>query len=110
MKCVCGAKMKGIRTELELFDGSVTVRDVEAWRCPKCKEDLFTSGQGDKVREKLVGVLPVQAFHVRKKVAKVGNSIMIPVPKDIADFLHLGKDSELELTVKSGHRLIVDTV
>ncbi len=45
MKCVCGAEAKKIKTELELFDGSLMVRDVEAYYCPSCKEELFTSEQ-----------------------------------------------------------------
>ena len=53
MRCVCGAETKKIKTELELFDGSLLVRDVEAYYCISCKEELFTSEQGGKVQKKL---------------------------------------------------------
>lgn len=53
MKCVCGAEMEDIETELELFDGSVSVRGVRGHHCPACGEDLFTSAQVEKTRDKL---------------------------------------------------------
>ena len=42
MKCVCGAKLEEIRTEMDFFDGRVIVRDVKAHYCPKCKEYTTT--------------------------------------------------------------------
>lgn len=52
MKCVCGNEAKKIKTELELFDGSLMVRDVEAYYCPSCKEELFTSEQLKQIQQR----------------------------------------------------------
>ena len=108
MKCVCGTEAKKIKTELELFDGTLLVRDVDAYYCPSCKEELFTSEQGGKIQEKLKGIVPIESFRVRKRVAKVGNSYMIPISKDVAEFMHLKKDTEVRLVVKDRRRLIID--
>jgi len=56
MKCVCGTEAKKIKTALELFDGTLMIGDVEAYCCPSCKEELFTSEQGGKVQKKLNGI------------------------------------------------------
>jgi hypothetical protein len=100
--------MKGLETELELFDGSVSLRGVRTYRCPACGEDLFTSEQGEDARRELAVVAPVAAFRARRRVRRVGNSLLIPLPKDIADLMQVGRDSEVVVSVKDRHRLIMD--
>ena len=38
--CVCGTKAEKIKTLLELFDGDVMIKDVDALYCPKCDMEL----------------------------------------------------------------------
>ena len=37
MKCVCGTTLKPIKTEMDLYDGSISVKNVDAYYCPHCK-------------------------------------------------------------------------
>ena len=107
MKCVCGTTLKPIKTEMDLYDGSISVKNVDAYYCPHCKEEIFTAEQGENIREKLQKINPIQAFSTRKKIIKVGNTLAIPVSKEMAEFMHLKKGQEAEISVKDKNRLIL---
>ncbi|MBN2014672.1 MAG: hypothetical protein JW778_05785 [Candidatus Altiarchaeota archaeon] len=109
LKCVCGAKAEKLKTDLELFDGTILLKDVDAYYCPECKEEILTTDQLSSVREKLRGILPnFEAFSLRKKVTQLGNSLSIPLSKEITEFMHLQKGGEVKITVKNRQRLIID--
>ncbi|MFH1256015.1 MAG: YgiT-type zinc finger protein [Candidatus Diapherotrites archaeon] len=108
MKCVCGASLQEIKTDMDFFDGKVVVRDVKAFYCPECKEELFDSKEGDRLFEQVSKLNIVQAFESRKKIAKVGNSFAIPVSKEIADFMQMKKGEEIKIRVQNTKRIVVD--
>lgn len=108
MNCVCGAKLEEIKTELDFFDGKVLVRDVKAFYCPDCKEELFDAKEGDRLFEQVSKLDLGVPFESRKKIAKVGNSYAIPVSKEIAEYMQAKKGTEIVLKVKNQKRLIVD--
>lgn len=110
MKCVCGGKMDEIKTEMDFFDGRVIVRGVKAYYCPKCKEELFDSKEGDRIFGDVSKLSIAQPFESRKKIAKVGNSFAIPVSKEIADYLQIQKGGEIKISVQNQKRLVVDLV
>jgi len=58
MRCVCGAKAEKIKTELELFDGSVVLKEVDAYYCPDCEEEILTTEQLSSARDRLKDILP----------------------------------------------------
>lgn len=68
-KCVCGATLKRIKTEMELFGGGdVPVKNVDAFWCPSCKEEVMDSAQILTAKEKLREIVPhFEAFSIRKK-------------------------------------------
>ena len=108
MKCVCGNKLQEIKTEMDFFDGKVIVRDVNAFYCSECKEELFNSKESDKIFEQVSKLHIAQPFESRKKIAKVGNSYAIPVSKEIAEYMQAKKGGEVLIKVQSQKRLIVD--
>lgn len=108
-KCVCGTTLRKIKTEMELFGGDVLVKNVDASWCPNCKEELMDSGQIGAAKEKVREIAPhFEAFSIRKKIAKVGNSLSVPLSKEIVEFLRLKKGEEVRITIKDRQRLIVD--
>jgi len=110
-RCVCGAKAEKIKTTLELFDGNIVVKNVDALYCPKCKEELLTTEQLTSAQKKYREILPdFEAFNLRKKVAQLGNSLTIPLSKEITDFMHLSKGEDVRITIKNRNRLIIDVV
>ncbi|MCK4491104.1 MAG: hypothetical protein KAU03_00665 [Candidatus Altiarchaeales archaeon] len=128
MRCVCGAKVDEIKTDVELFDESilkfleefqshkirftnfnVMLKDVDAYYCPKCREEILTTDQLSSTREKLREILPdFEAFSLRKKVTQMGNSLSIPLSKEVAEFMHLRKGEDVKIMVKNRRRLIID--
>ncbi len=108
MKCVCGGKLKEIKTSMELFGGKVVINDIKAHYCPDCKEELFDSKKGDKLYEEVSKLGILQPFESRKKITKVGNSFAVPISKDIADFMQMKKGGEIRIKVQSPKRLVVD--
>lgn len=108
-KCVCGTTLKKIKTEMELFGGDVMVKNVDAFWCPNCKEELMDSGQISAAKEKVREIAPhFEAFSIRKRIAKVGNSLSVPLSKEIVEFLRLKRGEEVRITIKDRQRLIVD--
>lgn len=108
MKCACGHRLKEIKTEMELLDGDVIIKNTPAYYCSKCNEELLTSEQVEKARGRLKELVPIEAFKLRKRVIKVGNVLAIPIPKDIAEFFNVSKGSEFEFILKSRKRAILD--
>ncbi|MFH1055156.1 MAG: YgiT-type zinc finger protein [Candidatus Altiarchaeota archaeon] len=107
--CVCGAKWQKIKTKLELFGGDIIVNDVDAYYCPECKEELFTSDQAAAAQDKLHQTFPgFDAYRIRKKITKVGNSLTIPISKELADYMGMKKGGDVRITMKNRHRLIID--
>jgi YgiT-type zinc finger domain-containing protein len=108
-RCVCGAKWEKIKTKLELFGGDIVVNDVEAYYCPQCKEELFTSQQAKDAEDKLHTAIPgFEAYRIQKKVTQIGNSLGIPLSKELAQYMGIKKGAEVRITLKNKHRLIVD--
>ncbi|MBM3309005.1 MAG: hypothetical protein FJY77_02010 [Candidatus Altiarchaeales archaeon] len=108
-ECFCGAKARRIKTQLELYDGNVVINDVDALYCPKCNQELLTTKDVKKAREKLKEILPgFQAFSIRKKITKVGNSLTIPLAKELIEYMGLKKGEEVRIILKNRNRLIVD--
>jgi len=55
-RCICGAKAEKIKTDLELFDGSVVLKEVDAYYCPDCEEEVLTTEQLSLIRDLIVDV------------------------------------------------------
>ncbi|MBI4214803.1 YgiT-type zinc finger protein [archaeon] len=84
MKCTCGTEIREIKTDMDFFDGTVIVRGVDAYYCPKCKEELFTSTGASSLADKVKQAVPLESFSLKK-------------------------GQEAELVVKSRHRLVLNT-
>ncbi len=108
MNCVCGNKLREIRTEMDFFDGKLIMRDVKAFYCSNCKEELFDSKEGDRLFEQASKTGAQYSFESRKKIAKVGNSFAIPVSKEIASYMQIKKGEEILIKVKTPKRLVVE--
>ncbi|MCD4740053.1 YgiT-type zinc finger protein [archaeon] len=109
-KCpICGGKLVTTRTVLDLYDGKVTLKGVKVQYCPKCKEELFTPEQMNKV-DKLTEGIQLQQISLKRRVSKSGRSLVLRIPQDIARTLHMNKDTEVELRVKNKKEFVVEVV
>ncbi len=109
MKCACGTKTRKIKTQLELYDGDIVLNEVDAYYCDKCNEEYLTTEQAGKTQDRFKEALPgFEAFSIRKKITKVGNSLSIPLAKELTEYMDLAKGKEVKITLKNKHRLIID--
>jgi hypothetical protein len=80
----------------------VIVKDVQGYRCPICKEELFTSEQAGEIEKRIYALAP-RAPIKRKVSSASGHKPAIYLPKDLMDAVHLKRlATPLRLTVE-GH-------
>ena len=109
MECACGAKMRNVKTQLSLFDGEIVLNNVDAVYCPDCNEEIMTTEQAAEAQRRLKEALPnFEAFQISKKITRVGNSLTVPLSKELADYMNLKKGQEVRITLKNRHRLVLD--
>lgn len=105
MKCgICKVEMKEQLVEHKEF--GVSLGKFPAMVCSKCGEKFYDSAAVDKIQaaSKKAGLFGMVS---RVKAAKIGNSIAIRVPKEIAEFVHLKPGSEVILHPE-GSRIIAE--
>ncbi|HLD06125.1 MAG TPA: YgiT-type zinc finger protein [Candidatus Nanoarchaeia archaeon] len=105
MKCVlCGGETSTKTVAYTEF--GIALGDFPADVCKKCGEAYFDEGAAAAIQQKSKQ-LGLFGLAKKAKVAVVGNSIAIRIPKEIADFLHLKKGKEVTLVPGSEHELHV---
>lgn len=106
MKCIM---CKGI-LEKKLVDYSefgVSLGKFKGAVCCSCGEVFFDSEIAKKIqiKSKELGLFGLAK---RTKVAQVGNSLAIRIPKEIAAFTKLKKEKEVRILPKSPHEFIIE--
>jgi len=92
-----------------LYDGDVIINEVDALYCPQCNQEILTTKQVVEAQKKIAKILPeFEAFSIHKKITKVGNSLAIPLAKELAEYMKIKKGREVKITMKNKHRLILD--
>lgn len=107
MKCImCG---KGDLKEkiVEYKEFGVSLGRFKGEVCSSCGESFFDSSVGKRMqlRSKELGLFGLSK---KTKVAQVGNSLAIRIPKEIATFLNLKKKEEVRLVPKGPRELSVE--
>ena len=104
-RCKCGGNLKKSRTEVEFFGIDFGVKPCEV--CNECgseyiSQELLEQIEAEMKKKGLFGL------ERRSRITKSGNSLVIRVPKEIADSLHIAKDSEITIYPSDKKRLIVE--
>ncbi len=106
MKCpVCGKKMKKVM-EPYVY-GEAKLGEFEAEKCAGCNEVFFTEGASDKIDEK-AKKLGLWGIGQVGKVGYSGNSLIVRIPKKIANLLHLKEGKEVFIRPEGKNRLVVE--
>jgi len=106
MKCImCTGNTLKKQVEYKEFD--VSLGEFKADVCEKCGETYFDEATAEKIQQKSKE-LGLFGLAKKAKVAEVGNSIAIRIPKEIATFLSLEKGMEVTLVPRSRHDLHVE--
>lgn len=107
MKCViCDGKLEEKLVEHKEFE--VSLGKFKAMVCSKCNEVFFDSDVVDEIqaKSKKLGLFGLSSK--KTKVAKVGNSLAIRIPKEIADFVNLKKEEEVRIIPKSKKEIVFE--
>lgn len=105
-KCYICEKGKLVKKkeEFKLYGESLGKFDAEV--CDRCGEVFFDENVSDEIDDaaKKTGLFGLEAS---THVGKTGDSLMIRVNKQIADFLNLKKGKEVKLIPKNRHELLI---
>ncbi len=106
MKCVmCSGELKEKVAEYREF--GVLLGRFKALACTDCGEKFFDSGTADKIQEKS-RELGLFGLAKKTKVAKVGNSLAVRIPKEIARFTNLKKEEEVRIVPKNNKEIVIE--
>jgi len=105
VRCKCGGLMKKTKTEVEFFGIDFGVRSCEI--CTRCGAEYLSQ---ELIEEIEAEVKSRGLFGLERKgrITKSGNSLVIRVPKEIADSLNIEKDSRITIYPSDRKRLIVE--
>lgn len=106
MKCViCNGET--VKKNVEHTESGVSVGNFNAHVCQKCGETYFDEKTAEKIqnKSKQMGLFGLAK---KAKVAEIGNSIAIRIPKEIAEFLKLKKGKEVIIFPESKNDLHIN--
>lgn len=105
MKCVlCNGKTVGKEVAYKEF--GMDIGTFNATVCTSCGETYFAEEVAEIIQQKSKE-LGLFGLAKKVKIAEIGNSIAIRIPKEIAVFLDLEKGKDVLLMPKDKHDLLV---
>ena len=106
MKCIiCNGET--IKKNVEYKESGVLLGNFSANICQKCGETYFDEKIAEKIqrKSKQMGLFGLAK---KAKIAEIGNSIAIRIPKEIAEFLKLKKGKEVVIFPESKNDLHIN--
>ncbi|MGP8070783.1 MAG: AbrB/MazE/SpoVT family DNA-binding domain-containing protein [Candidatus Bathyarchaeia archaeon] len=105
VKCRCGGKLKRSFTEVEFFGINFGLRQANVWT--DCGSEYLAQEVMEEIemevkRRRLFGL------ERRGHVAKSGNSLVIRIPKEIAESLKIKRDLPIIIYPTEPRKLIVE--
>ena len=106
MNCpICEEKMKKVKEPY--YFGGRKLGEFEAEKCPKCKEVFFTEAASDKI-DKIAKDLGLWGLRQEGKLGYSGNSLIVRVPKKIAEFLNFKEGQKVSIRPEGKDKLVVE--
>jgi len=106
MKCMmCNGLLN--KKLVEYKEYGISLGKFNGFVCAKCNETFFDSITADKIqsKSKQIGLFGLSK---KTKVAQVGNSLAIRIPKEIAKFVHLKKEEEVRIFPKNKGEIVIE--
>ena len=108
MKCIlCSRTLKEKLVEYREF--GISFGKFKALVCENCNSNFFGSGVAEKVQQKSKK-LGLFGLAKKTKVARVGNSLAIRIPKKIANFTKLKKEEIVKIVPKNRNELTIEII
>ncbi|MFH1592335.1 MAG: AbrB/MazE/SpoVT family DNA-binding domain-containing protein [Candidatus Woesearchaeota archaeon] len=106
MKCItCNGELK--KKEVEHKELGVSLGKFPALVCTKCNEVFYDEISAERIQKKSKE-LGLFGMAKKTKVAMVGNSLAIRIPKEIAKFVDLKKEEIVKLIPKSNKEILIE--
>ena len=103
MKCIiCDGET--IKKNVEHKEFGIFVGSFKAEVCKKCGETYYNEKIASKIQKKSKQ-LGLFGLAKKAKIAEIGNSIAIRIPKEIAEFVNLEKGKEVVIFPSGKHEL-----
>jgi len=97
--------MKRSKAEYSYYDTSLGKFDAEV--CEECGEAFFTEEASDKI-DALAREKGLWGMERRTKISYSGNSLIVRIPKDIAEFMNLVKGEDITIHPEGKGKLVVE--
>ncbi|MBI5159285.1 hypothetical protein HY992_04150 [Candidatus Micrarchaeota archaeon] len=108
LKCLkCKEHARKIVLPTYEYVKGVTLQNVAAFECPKCRELVFTEKQvGDM--EKRADAIKAHLFAFVRKITVSGRSLVINIPEDVVRHMRLSKGKKTKLFPIDDKRLLLE--
>ena len=107
MECpVCSGKMR--KGKEPYFFAGMKLGEFEAERCQKCSEVFFTEDASDKIDAK-AKELGLWGMGQLGTLGYSGNSVIVRVPKKIAEFLEFKEGKRVYIRPEGKKKLVVES-
>ena len=105
MKCIlCNGELR--KKIVEYKELGISLGKFTALVCKKCEEVFFDESSAEKIQKKSKE-LGLFGLAKKTKVAQVGNSLAIRIPKELAKFVGLKKEELVKLIPKSNKEITI---
>ncbi len=104
--CPCGGKIEWKKDKVVIEGVDCGILDVEY--CPKCKEEYLPEESMIIVEKKLK---EAGLWGIKRKEAtlwKSGSSVLLRIPKEIADSLNLKPSEKVAIHTEGKNKLVID--
>ena len=101
----CKVKYEEVETDFEY--GDIILRNVKAFRCPKCSQELFTPEQYQAIRERIHSV--IQPLRLKRKISTAGKKPIVYLPEDVVKAISAKIGDEVDIYVE-GKKIIIEKV
>lgn len=105
VRCKCGGKLRSDFTEVEFFGINFGLRQADV--CSACGSEYLPQEVMEKI-EMEVKKRKLFGLERRGRVAKSGNSLVIRIPKEIAESLKIKRDLPIVIYPAEPKKLIVE--
>jgi len=105
VKCPkCKVAYRKVKTTFE--SGGVFVQNVEALRCPKCGDELFSPEQAAEIRKKIEHVAP--SLRIERKISSAaGKKPIIYLPREILAAAGLKIGDVVKMGLEGKKRVVI---
>lgn len=99
----CNKEMKEVILAKYEYEEGCPLEQVPAYRCLECGNIFFTETQAKSMKSRTLEVKQIQ-FGFERKVTISGKSLVVTIPYELAEHLHLKQGSKVKLfpVIKEG--------